>query len=276
MKTVLLDSGRFEVDVATAPTKPSAPGKPKKATPDDLKKYEAALAKYKVALEVYKKEMPKFDPPLEKCDVILSNYNGDSWPAAVNDRLERLLGEGKVGLVIVHAANNAFSGWKEYNLMIGMGWRGEKFGDRLKFDDKGEPVRVPPGKDLGSGHRYTGDFSVVVRDANHPVTRGMPREWKHAQDELYDNMRGPIQNVKVLATAYCPKLNTHEPMIWTVSYGKGRVFHTPMGHDLRGMRCVGFITTLRRGIEWAATGAVTLPVPDNFPTEKQTSSIPAK
>jgi hypothetical protein len=29
-----------------------------------------------------------------------------------------------------------------------------------------------------------------------------PKEWKHDRDELYDNMRGPIQNVKLLATAY--------------------------------------------------------------------------
>ena len=54
-------------------------------------------------------------------------------------------------------------------------------------------------------------------------------------------------------------------MIWTVSYGKGRVFHTPMGHDVNAMRCVGFATTLLRGTEWAATGKVTLPIPENFP-----------
>jgi type 1 glutamine amidotransferase len=63
-------------------------------------------------------------------------------------------------------------------------------------------------------------------------------------------------------------------MIWTVSYGKGRVFHTPMGHDLDGMRCVGFITTLQRGTEWAATGEVTIPIPENFPTAEKQSSVP--
>jgi type 1 glutamine amidotransferase len=64
-------------------------------------------------------------------------------------------------------------------------------------------------------------------------------------------------------------------MIWTVTYGKGRVFHTPMGHDLEAMRCKGFITTLQRGIEWAATGQVTLPLPTDFPTDK-VSSLPGK
>ena len=82
--------------------------------------------------------------------------------------------------------------------------------------------------------------------------------------------------VQLLATAYSKGTKAHEPMIWTVSYGEGRVFHTPMGHDLRGMRCVGFVTTLRRGTEWAATGQVTLPIPDNFPTANQVSVIEAK
>ena len=64
----------------------------------------------------------------------------------------------------------------------------------------------------------------------------------HATDELYHGLRGPIENVHLLATAYSSKkyngTNEHEPMIWRVTYGKGRVFHTPMGHDLEAMRCV--------------------------------------
>ena len=45
------------------------------------------------------------------------------------------------------------------------------------------------------------------------------------------------------------------------------------GHDLDGMRCVGFMATLQRGSEWAATGKVTIALPKNFPTEKETSAI---
>ena len=253
LKQILLDSGRFTVDVSSHLKKDDKPG-----------------------------TLPTvpFPPDLSKYDVVVSNYNGAPWPAEFNTALENNLKQGKIGLVIVHAANNAFGGWKEYNQMIGMGWRNNKGGDRLYLDDSGKEVRVPSGQGDGSGHRYTGPFTVTIRDPEHPVTKGMPREWLHARDELYDNMRGPIQNIKLLATAHpgAGKKGTgvHEPMIWTVSYEKGRVFHTPMGHDTNGMACMGFVATLQRGTEWAATGTVTLPLPKEFPTATKGSSLPSK
>jgi hypothetical protein len=252
MKKALEESGRFSVDVST------------NINPNDKKGLPAGW-----------KSVP-FPPDLSKYDVVLSNYNGASWPKAFNDALEEQLKAGKIGLVIVHAANNSFGGWAEYNKMIGMGWRGANSGARLKLDDSGKQIIVPKGGDLGSGHRYSGEFQIVVRDPSHPITKGMPREWMHTRDELYDNMRGPIENVHLLATAYSKGTKAHEPMIWTVSYGKGRVFHTPMGHDVNGMRCIGFITTLGRGTEWAATGTVTLPIPSNFPSPEKSSSIAKK
>ena len=86
-------------------------------------------------------------------------------------------------------------------------------------------------------------------------------------------MRGPIQNVHLLATAYSKGTRAHEPMIWTVTYGEGRVFHTPMGHDVRAMKCVGFLATVQRGTEWAATGKVTIPIPENFPGPTKPSTF---
>ncbi len=253
LKRILEDSGRFTVDVTS-----------------HLKQGDTPAVENAVP----------FPPDLGKYDVVLSNYNGAPWPDGFNAPLEAALKDGKLGLVIVHAANNAFRGWKEYDQMIGMGWRDKKYGERLLLDDAGKQVRLPAGEGDNSGHKYTGPFTVTVRDPEHPVTKGMPREWLHARDELYDNMRGPIQNVHLLATAHAGPgkkgTGVHEPMIWTVSYGKGRVFHTPMGHDTTGMACVGFVATLQRGTEWAATGKVTLPLPKDFPTADKGSSIKAK
>jgi type 1 glutamine amidotransferase len=255
LKKILEDSGRFTVDVSTNLKKDDKPGEIKDTVP--------------------------FPPNLSTYDVVLSNYNGQPWPKEFESALDSQLKKGKLALVIVHAANNSFQGWPEYNQMIGLGWRGNNFGERIVTDDKGSIQRVEKGKGPGASHGPQHAFKVIIRDPEHPITKGMPLEWLHAQDELYHGLRGPAQNMKLLATAYSDKdkykgTGEHEPMIWTVSYGEGRVFHTPMGHDLNGMRCYGFVGTLLRGTEWAATGKVTIPLPKEFPTADKVSQMPVK
>jgi type 1 glutamine amidotransferase len=98
----------------------------------------------------------------------------------------------------------------------------------------------------------------------------------HVGDELYANLRGPGENMTILSTAWSDPANRgtghDEPMLMVMVYGKGRVFHTAMGHDLAALNCVGFITTYQRGTEWAATGKVTQKVPADFPTADKTST----
>jgi type 1 glutamine amidotransferase len=244
LKQILEDSKLFTVDVATAPPKDTA----------------------------------GFAPKFSDYAVVVSNYNGAEWPQATKSAFVEYVAKGG-GFVTVHAADNSFPNWPEYNAMIGVGgWggRNEKSGPYVRFRD-GKIVRDET-KGNGGSHGAQHAFLVETRDPDHPIMKGLPAKWLHAQDELYDRLRGPAKNLTVLATAFAdPKKGgsgENEPMLMVIDYEKGRVFHTTLGHSEGAMKCVGFRATFARGCEWAATGKVTQKVPEDFPTAEKVSVRP--
>jgi uncharacterized protein len=227
-----------------------------------MKKYleETGLFTVDVATTAAKGTDPNFAPEFSKYAVVISNYNGAAWPVETQKKFAEYVKNGG-GFVVVHAADNSFPEWPEYNEMIGLGgWggRNEKSGPYVYLNNEGKEVR-DESQGKGGNHGSQHEFTLVTRDVEHPIMKGLPREWLHVKDELYDKLRGPAANMQILATAYAdPKqggTGRHEPMLMAVKFGKGRVFHTALG----------FITTFQRGSEWAATGAVTQAVPGDFP-----------
>ena len=247
LKKVLEETGLFTVDVATSPAKGG--------------------------------DMSTFKPEFNKYRVVISNYNGEPWSKETQGALATFVRNGG-GFVSVHAADNSFPEWPEYNEMIGLGgWgdRNEKSGPYLRLRDGKFVPDTAPGR--GGSHGKQHAFIMDTRVPNHPIMKGLPAQWMHTKDELYDRLRGPAKNVTVLASALSTKETSgsgeHEPLLMTIKFGKGRVFHTALGHnngkDITAQRCVGFITTLQRGVEWAATGRVRQKVPADFPTADKES-----
>lgn len=213
-------------------------------------------------------------PDFQQYDVVVMNegFGAADWPEATMKAFEEYMASGG-GMVSIHAANNCWPNWTEYNKMTGVGgWggRNEASGPYLYIDNDGKVVR-DTSKGRGGAHGPQHEFEVVVRAKDHPIMKGLPSTFKHGPDELYDKLRGPAENVTILATAFSSEekrgTGRHEPALMTISYGEGRVFHTILGHHVKQMQEGSFVTTFLRGTEWAATGEVTIAVPSDFPNQ---------
>ncbi|MDO5309004.1 MAG: ThuA domain-containing protein [Planctomycetia bacterium] len=237
------DAGIFDVDVATTPEQGQ-----------DVSGFNVDFSKY---------------------DLVVMNYNGDRWnPEMEKSFVEFIVNGG--GLLSYHAGNNAFASWPAYNEMIALGgWGGRNHdsGPYLYLDNDGKVVIDPVQPGPGGDHGPQWAFPIDVREPDHPIMKGLPKRFRHCTDELYQYQRGPAHNVTVLATAFAEPdhrgSNRNEPLILTVPYGKGRCVTNMLGHDADQLHSVDTIVLLQRCAEWAATGKVTIPVPEDFPGEDE-------
>jgi hypothetical protein len=252
IRTILERAGGFAVEVSTSPPTADAPGW------DDWR------------------------PRFADYDVVVQNSNdidgGPSWPAQVREDLERFVRNGG-GLYVWHSGNNAFPDWSAYNEMIGIGWRDQSFGIAIAVRDDGSLRRYLPGEGESTNHGPRFD-ALVTRLGDHPIHRGLPRQWRAADIEVYYFVRGPAKRLQVLSYAREPKTGLNWPTEWTVRYGRGRVYTSTFGHVWKGdrhpvtVRDIGVQTLLARGLQWLARRPVDKSVPDNFPAADETSVGP--
>jgi type 1 glutamine amidotransferase len=206
----------------------------------------------------------QWNPDFSRYQVVVNNFNGGhtdqgiEWPERVERQLEAYL-KGGGGLVVYHAANNAFLHWAAYNDMIGLGWRDPAFGPGLAISDEGTVVTVPKGTGLKPGHPARGDFVVHVLDRHHPVTRGLPDHWLQPMEQLTHGQHGPARGLTILTYAHSPVSGKNEPMDWVRNYGQGRIYVTMLGHTWKNepnpnLASPEFRRLLAQAIRWVATG----------------------
>ena len=135
-------------------------------------------------------------------------------------------------VVALHFACSSFQDWSEYAVLLGRVW-----------------------KEGVGGHGPYGEFEVNIKDPRHPITNGL--ENFKTEDELYAKLTGDAK-IEVLASAYSDWSGKVEPIVFVKRYGKGRVVQNVLGHGLDSKQNASYQKLLRRGVEWAATGKVTL------------------
>ena len=165
---------------------------------------------------------------MESYDGIVMVLNQDPrWPAPVEQALISHVQKG-MGIGIIHSSDNCFPGWTGFEDMVGLLWR---------IDDTHQ-----------AGHDHYGPYTVKVTDKEHFITQGV--EDFPVTDELYRDLT-KFSDFRVLAQAFSRDKQRDYPIIMVKTYGKGRVFHTVLGHSVESMLSQGFRRTTTRGMLWA-------------------------
>jgi type 1 glutamine amidotransferase len=159
------------------------------------------------------------------------------WPAVTENALLQFIKNGG-GFVTFHASSSAFYKWPEFQEISTAAWIMDT-----------------------TSHGKRSETSVSITNQKHPVTKGITDF--SIFDELWLNA-AINPKFEVLGTASNQEIGEKgikaQPAIMVADCGKGRIFHTILGHDIKAMESEGFQVLLLRGTEWAATGQVTLKV----------------
>ncbi|SVC31004.1 uncharacterized protein METZ01_LOCUS283858, partial [marine metagenome] len=165
LRATLEATGMFTVSATTAPTStiPRTPRAPKSVHPRVQAAFEKFAQAYKEQTKPAKDALgPRWQtwqPDFSAHDVVIMNYNGQNWSKASRKAFVEYV-KGGGGVLLVHAANNAFRDWDEFNEMIGLGWRPGDRGKAVKVDPKTRRSFVDEGNANNSGHGSKHPFQV--------------------------------------------------------------------------------------------------------------------
>jgi type 1 glutamine amidotransferase len=92
-------------------------------------------------------------------------------------------------------------------------------------------------------------FGTRKLDPHHPILKGFPDNWKTTGDELYQTVRMGGKSTPLLQVT-SPHSGQDHIVCWISTYGKGRVFGTTLGHDMKTAAQADYLRLLANGLLW--------------------------
>jgi type 1 glutamine amidotransferase len=187
------------------------------------------------------KNLLGFNPSFSKYKLIIVDYSYAAWPEKTIIALKDYVNNGG-GVVIYNSKNNPW-------------------------------VMAPDSITISDRQ----NFEVRMLASDHPVAKGLPGRWFHPDDIIIKGLQPAGEESEIIATASSSvpggprgRRPVPVPVLIAKNSGQGRIFITMLGSpddkENKALHCSGFIVTLQRGAEWAATGAVSQEIPFDFPT----------